>query len=169
LEGTNACSGSYLVGSTCGKGKAAEKQRGGEVMHTEVYFELTGKEVYKRVGKAFVELRKQKVMARMNYACCQSCGLYDIQMLADQYNRKNVDPCIGYVFFHRQDKHHWVHGNDMYLCYGGNDDYNAMEIGERIVTALNQQGVETHWDGDINTRIRVLNPEAYTEDGDETV
>ena len=61
----------------------------------------------------------------------------------------------GYVFFHRQDNESRVAGRDFFLAFGGADS-PALDVGMMVVGALASHGVRTEWNGDTNTRIKVL-------------
>lgn len=61
----------------------------------------------------------------------------------------------GYVFFHRQDNESRVAGREFFLAYGGADS-SGLDVGMMVVGALASHGVRTEWDGDTNTRIKVL-------------
>lgn len=85
----------------------------------------------------FRNLRKNGYFSRQNFWCCQTCGWADVPD-----GRENK-----VVFYHNQDNQDRVNGNPFYLSWSGD--------GHEIQRILKESGVETEWDGDDNTRIKV--------------
>jgi len=86
--------------------------------------------------KAFKSLRKAGYFARQNFMCCQSCAGAAIP-----------DGTEKYVFYHNQDNDNLKGGQDFCLAWGGD--------GHEIVKILNENGLETFWEGNKNKRIMV--------------
>ena len=103
------------------------------------------------LGKAFQELRKRGIYARANYQCCTSCGCAAIANDIPKDSR-------GWAFYHRQDDERRREGRSFYLTFGSNDDDEAKSkaIGEEITEILQEHGINTSWDGNINFKIEVL-------------
>ncbi len=89
-----------------------------------------------RLAKAFASLRKQGFIAKMNHACCQSCGWAAIPEDAN-----NV------VFFHAQDYDTYLEDGELYLAWHGDS--------QAICDALKQQRLLAVHDGSKETRILV--------------
>lgn len=93
--------------------------------------------------RAFKALRKQGYFARQNFMCCQGCGWSAVP----EGKEDKV------VFFHGQDAARMRAGNDFHLAWAGD--------GNEICRILNENGVETEWDGTTSTRIAVTSWEKY--------
>lgn len=89
--------------------------------------------------KAFVALRKAGYFAKQNFWCCQSCAWSAIP----------DDKADKAVFYHNQDNQSKLNGEPFMLAWSGD--------GNQICKILNENGVETKWSGDTNTRIEVIN------------
>jgi hypothetical protein len=117
------------------------------------------------LNAAFKELRTKGLMARQAFLCCSSCASYQIAI----DGKKLLDagkPPTGCVFYHKQDDSSMKDGRDFYLSYRqihhhgdagevtdiGND---TATVGKLVVEVLTKYGVETEWDGDPSTRIKV--------------
>lgn len=108
-----------------------------------------------RVDQAFATLEQAGIVARQNFADCQTCGHAEIQneIKAASKMRK----VRGYVFYHWQDTEGAVNGGSLYLAYGAvdGDDGAAEKVAGEVVQALRQAGLKTDWDGSIKKRIGV--------------
>ncbi|HEY8480244.1 MAG TPA: hypothetical protein VIL71_10480 [Spirillospora sp.] len=108
-----------------------------------------------RLHRAFRELDMAGIVARLDHACCQRCGLSEIyeQFPPDEVRR-------GYVFAHRQDMQDAVRFGGLTLAYGvlskGPQPPDAQaEIGREVAEALRRHGLEVDWNGDPRQRITV--------------
>ena len=61
----------------------------------------------------------------------------------------------GYCFYHSQDLDRVLDGNGLSLAFGGLDEVEASQIGQRVDGILREQGLETDWNGDAQTRILI--------------
>ncbi|MEU0568516.1 hypothetical protein ABZ297_24470 [Nonomuraea sp. NPDC005983] len=107
-----------------------------------------------RLEKAFAYLNKAGIVARENFTCCQTCGVAEIGgEVPDGVSRD------GFVFYHQQDTENAVTDGELRLSYGtftsDSDPVKAVEVGERVMAALNAQGLRTKWDGSHRSRITV--------------
>lgn len=105
---------------------------------------------FERVAAAFAELEADGVTARMDFACCQTCGHAEI-------GEERGDGAWGYTFFHQQDSEALAEPDAaLHLAfgvYGGSAD--DQPVGQRVVAALRHQGLPVEWDGTPDQRIRV--------------
>ncbi|GAA3590732.1 DUF6891 domain-containing protein [Kribbella ginsengisoli] len=110
-----------------------------------------------RVEAAFAELDAAGVIARMNFTCCQTCGVAEID------DERPADrPSTGYVFFHQQDTERLADTPaHLFLAYGPIDptpqdfDNQAVEIGRRIESTLRAHNLPVTWTGSTSQRISV--------------
>jgi len=84
---------------------------------------------------AFRALRKAGYFAKQNFWCCQSCAWYAVpEERADRV-----------VFYHQQDRESLSRSGSVHLAWSGD--------GHEICRILNENGIETEWDGSENKRI----------------
>lgn len=111
-----------------------------------------------RLDAAFAELDADGVVARMDFTCCQTCGVTEI----DDEVRPGQRPA-GYVFFHQQDSER-LDGDDAalllsYGAFGASDaasyETAALDVGHRVRAALERAGLTVAWSGSTSERIRV--------------
>lgn len=91
-----------------------------------------------KLTKAFQALRKAGYFARQNFLCCQSCGW---SAMTDEQAEKAV-------FYHRQDADDLKENGSCHLAWSGN--------GKEIVKILEDNGVQTKWEGTDNKRIKIF-------------
>ncbi|RSN68161.1 MULTISPECIES: DUF6891 domain-containing protein [Actinomadura] len=108
-----------------------------------------------RLQRAFRELDTSGIVARLDHACCQNCGLAELggEVAAGDEPR-------GYVFAHRQDMEAAVDDGILTLAYGFfHEDTQPPEaqaaIGEDVAAALRRHGLSVDWNGDPRRRIDV--------------
>ncbi|WP_214321788.1 DUF6891 domain-containing protein [Nonomuraea sediminis] len=109
-----------------------------------------------RLLRAFRDLDLAGIVARVDFACCQSCGISEIGGEVPESER---DAYRGYVFCHRQDMAAAVQGGGLFLAYGIFTDADRAadqaEIGAEVAAAIRGRGLEVDWNGDPGTRIGV--------------
>lgn len=110
-----------------------------------------------RIEAAFADLDAGGVVARMNFTCCQTCGVAEID---DE--RPPGRPAAGYVFFHQQDTARLLDDPAvLYLAYGALDPEPGRvaeqdeAVGRLIVTTLRAHGLPVDWNGSSQQRIEV--------------
>ncbi|ONI78475.1 hypothetical protein BWI15_00965 [Kribbella sp. ALI-6-A] len=110
-----------------------------------------------KVEAAFDALDASGVVARMNFTCCQTCGVAEID---DE--RPDDRPSTGYVFFHQQDAERLADDPAyLYLAYGTFDPEQGRvaeqdeAVGRRVQEALAGQGLPVEWGGSSAQRICV--------------
>lgn len=131
-----------------------------------------------KLNKAFKLLRKNYLVGRQDFRCCQSCAgseiATDVEKMLD--NGKRVD---GWVFYHHQDtegalglgsRYRRTPSGELYLAFTGGDtakyDKNGistLEVGKIVAVALSQVGVPFEWNGSEDTRILVKLNEKIAE------
>jgi hypothetical protein len=107
-----------------------------------------------RVDRAFAELDASGVVARQNFADCQTCGNAEIhdELQSARAAGRNVR---GYVYYHQQDTDRAVDGGGLVLAYGAADGAHALEIAREVVRVLERHGLRTEWNGKVERRIGV--------------
>src|SRR6185437_11794022 len=138
-------------------------------------FEDTVAENKEKLNQAFKFLRKNGMIARQNFTCCQSCGGYAIGTYMEGQLDKGKSQ-LGYVFYHHQDAEAlksdgYRSDGNLYLAYGdgstnkypNNVPKSSEEIGKMIFLALTQAGLVVEWNGDSDTRILVKMAEKTAE------
>lgn len=106
-----------------------------------------------RIDAAFTALESKGIVARQNFACCQTCGLAEIGDEIEEF-AKTAEPA-GYTFYHMQDTERACDGGSLYLAYGtvkGTDE-DAVKIGETIRDTLARHGLTVEWDGSLGQKI----------------
>jgi hypothetical protein len=109
-----------------------------------------------RVDAAFEALEADGIVCRQNFSCCQTCGSAEI---ADEVaaEREAGGEVAGYAYYHMQDTDSAVDGGGLHLAYGSVADEEAptVAIAQRIVSALEREGLAVNWNGEVRTRIHV--------------
>ena len=102
------------------------------------------------LDRAFANLEADGIVARQDFTCCGNCGTAEIGDDVDDISAK-----AGYVFYHSQDTDSAIEGRGLYFNYGAFDDdeEKSVEVGKRVVTALQQAGLQPQWDEQLNRRI----------------
>ena len=101
----------------------------------------------------FKQLIEEGILALENFSCCTRCGCIEIE---DEIKESEKE-FHGFCFYHAQDDENRRNGHSFYLCYGSTkEDGTGVQVGHRIVEILNQHGIRTNWNGDIATKIEVL-------------
>lgn len=109
-----------------------------------------------KLDAAFTALEAAGIVCRQHFSCCGTCGsaeIWDEIALVEEAGQS----ARGYAFYHVQDTESAVAGYGLYLNYGAVEDGEAAALGvaHEIVAALNQHGLQTHWDGRWSRRIGV--------------
>lgn len=99
-----------------------------------------------KIARAFGRLEEQGLIARSNYLCCMNCGCHAIAEEA-----KDLPEKTGYVFWHEQDQEAAERpGMGLHLRYGStkddSTDEEAVEVGRKIVAALEAEQIDVEWD-----------------------
>src|SRR5829696_3480732 len=102
-----------------------------------------------RLDAAFAELEGVGVVARQHFTCCQTCGNAEIGAEIEE-----TLGARGYVYYHVQDTESAAEGHGLCLCYGSVEGEPA-SIGHEIVQALQRNGLQVSWNGEVSKRIEV--------------
>lgn len=142
------------------------------------YYDLSSTMVEnkEKLNQAFKLLRKNFLVARQNFRCCQSCAgseiATDVEKKLDA--GKRVD---GWVFYHHQDHQGAFESyrgrtmsGELHLAYTGgstnkyeDNGISTLEVGKIVAVALEQVGLAYEWDGSSDQRILVKLGEKVTE------
>ena len=112
------------------------------------------RETKTRIGVAFRELRKQKVVALQNHLCCMSCASSSLSTRLEEKDRDK----LGAVYFHAQDEDSLKWSGEIHIRYFANDTKESgkpetVRIGQMAKDALKFAGLEVKWDGDPGSTI----------------
>jgi hypothetical protein len=109
-----------------------------------------------RLDAAFQDLLAARILARQNYTCCSTCGLYSLNQ---ELESADAGAVRGYVFYHAQSTDAAIEGNGLWLLYGGGgavaDDEATRLIGQEVVDALRRRRLDPEWSGDPQDRIHL--------------
>ncbi|GEM_PF-4556680 len=102
---------------------------------------------FEKLRNVFEQLNKEKIIALHRTGYTQSDGFDDVREVAQGIQEQQITP-IGYCFYHTQDLIRVIETNHLYLTFGtcNEEKYSAIQIGEKIISALKQQGFETERD-----------------------
>lgn len=116
-----------------------------------------------KLSVAFKEMRKNGLIARQNFKCCQSCAGYGLATEVEEAPAKKRAKIKGCVYYHAQDAADLHKGEDLYLAFGpletekhGTVGLPTVEVGRIAVACLTNAGLDVEWDGTERTRILVL-------------
>ena len=114
---------------------------------------------FKRLDKAFQNLNEQKIVTLHNSGYTISDGFEDTNEIAQYLLQKGITP-IGCCFYIEQDLQHLLDGdtNKLLLSFGNYaEEISAIEIGEKIVSALEKEGFQIQWNHSEDRKIAILN------------
>ena len=113
----------------------------------------TGKAAAARLIRHLEE--EHGIIARQNYTCCLSDGNAEIRGEIRQAQPHRSFK--GYVFYHEQDTEGILEKGMLFLAFGAvTDEKNAqVEVGQCIVTVLEEAGFTVEWNGTTGTRIKI--------------
>lgn len=111
------------------------------------------------IRDAFSQLRFNGVAARMNFACCSSCGVYELNEIL---KARNVpEGSRHYAFWNNQAEssftkrsHKSELGSSLYLQFGESERIGALIVECLLEAGFPKQRVE--WDGSMSSCVRIL-------------
>jgi hypothetical protein len=112
--------------------------------------------------QAFGDLRKQGLIARANFRCCQSCAGYEISEKVSKMSKEEAGKVKGCTYWHQQDEDDLKERGSLYLAYGnlettgnGTVGLPTVEVGKMVLETLKKYGLTVEWDGSEGSRIQV--------------
>jgi len=111
---------------------------------------------FDRLAIAFDTLDASGIIALHKAGYTRSDGISDAAEI-DHQRRERGRASRGFVFYHGQDVEAVVFDRGLYLAFGAFDDRDGTTaaIAAEIVAAVEAQGLRTHCEGDVGTRILV--------------
>jgi len=112
---------------------------------------------FDKLVKVFDQLNSSGIIALHKAGNTRQDGEEDTFDLHQELEKKGVKT-KGYCFYHSQDVDRAIDVRSLFLAFGdfeGNDKL-TLEIGNKIVETLHQQGFKTKWDNTIETRIEII-------------
>lgn len=112
-----------------------------------------------RLHKVFDGIIKQNIVALHNAGYTQSDALFDVQDVWQDLEDEGVQP-IGYCYYHGQDMERAIEDGILCIGYYGakeNNDKEAILIGNKIATALREEGFDVNWNTAASKRIEIVN------------
>jgi hypothetical protein len=109
-----------------------------------------------RLDRVFNALNESGIIALQNAGMTQGEGLEDVTEVYDSLGWDD-SAVVGYCFYHGQDLDRAVAGRGLLLTFGDikGTDEKGVEVGETIRSALETEGFEVSWSGNIDTRILI--------------
>ena len=115
-----------------------------------------------KINKAFKKLMDLKIIAKKDWACCQSCGHAEMEEEIENYNKSHIDIIAGdtpkiknYIFFHDQDRDHLEERGYVYLAYDLDEKAKMT-----VIQVFKDHGLNPEWDGNQNKRIKITERKA---------
>ena len=101
--------------------------------------------------RAFYKLRANRIYACHHFACCGSCGHGDL-------SRDPKPGCNGYAFYHVQSSEFAAESGELWIGYDSyfEGERSAKRVGQHIVKAFREVGLQTEWDGTCQTNVKVV-------------
>ena len=124
-------------------------------------------ELKPKLAAAFRAMRKEGLLAKQNYKCCQNCGgcalTIEAVNLLKSGKVKMKYHIKGCCFYHNQDNTNLKAGEPFMLAYGDMDstEYGKIglpteKVGNIVTKCLDEAGVTWEWDGTAGQRIAVM-------------
>lgn len=112
----------------------------------------------------FTLLRSMGYIAKQNFMCCNNCAGYALANYITEQKDKNPNYNInGIVFYTQQDAENKRDGEDFYISYGdvettkyGTFGISTKLVGEAVCGALRQFSIDFEWNGNPDTRIKII-------------
>lgn len=111
-----------------------------------------------KLDEVVENLREAGIVFQVTTGCCSRCALEKV--LSDIDEMSGGTEVMGYAFSYRHDIADALRENVLHVSFSAledGDDEGDEAIGESVVAALKEAGLEPEWSGDPSTRIRVSN------------
>jgi class 3 adenylate cyclase len=110
-----------------------------------------------RLDQAFERLRARGLCA-LHYPEAGYTLQHGFTAVADEVNAEGVPPdrYIGFCFYHAQDIDRAIEGDGLLVAFGStqsDEDEDDVRIGRMVCEALQQEGLQTEWNGTASSRI----------------
>jgi hypothetical protein len=110
---------------------------------------------YDRLVTALVALELKGIVARQNFACCQTCGHAEIEDEIESFAAAGGDP-RGYVFFHQQGTESAIADGEVGFAYGpAKEDVNSVDVASELANAVRAVGLKVDWNGESSMCVMV--------------
>ncbi len=109
---------------------------------------------------AFEALNQAGIVALQNAGYTMSDGWEDCNEIAGELHAKKKTP-RGATFYHGQDLERGVRNHGLMLAFGAYEQNKkkhqaaSLAIAREVVATLERFGIETRWDGDVDTRVAI--------------
>mgnify|MGYP001602274346 FL=1 len=116
-----------------------------------------------KINKAFKKLMDHNILAKKDWACCQSCGHAEMDEYLNTFNehyRIGSLKLKNYLFFHDQDRDYLDSDGSTYLAYDLDEEAKKISI-----QVFKDYGLNPEWDGNQNKRIKIT--ERKTRNGEK--
>ena len=110
---------------------------------------------------AFKELRKQGIIAKMNFMCCSTCAGAAIATYLEGLCEEKRDKIKGCAYWHKQSESSFKENGMIYIQYGivdteyGEIGLPTIKVGKMIVNTLKKHNIPVKWNGDENKCIGI--------------
>lgn len=102
---------------------------------------------------------KDNILALHNIGYTDSEAIYDTQEIWQQLEDEDIHP-IGYCYYHGQDLERVITDGELLIGFSGvreNNEKEAIQIGVKVVKALEDAGFEVEWKNSASDKIHVVN------------
>ena len=103
---------------------------------------------------AFKDMQSKHIITAQKHLCCGNCASTDLEQRAERMS-KNGLVVLGAVYFHQQDFEAARSTGELYLGFGGHEDFDTVALGKIVTDALAKHGLSFTWDGTEQHRILV--------------
>jgi hypothetical protein len=123
-----------------------------QLREQEIWPEVTD---YDRLVRALVALEMKGIVARQNFACCQTCGHAEIEDEIESFAATGGDP-RGYVFFHQQGTESAIRDGEVGFAYGpAKEDVDSADIASELANEMRAVGLKVDWNGESSMCVMV--------------
>ena len=106
-----------------------------------------------KINKAFEKLMDFNILAKKDWACCQTCGHAEMDKYLNTFNKNYRTRSLelkNYVFFHDQDRDHLEDRGYVYLAYDLDEEARTT-----VLQVFLDHGLNPEWNGNTNRRIKI--------------
>lgn len=103
---------------------------------------------------AFADIRTKSIIVAQKHLCCGGCASSSLHTKAERMT-KNGLTVLGAVYFHEQDFDYARTSGELYLGFGGHEDFDTVAVGKIVIKSLEAHNVKYTWNGTAESRILV--------------